>query len=130
MPHWLSLYCVCICYIGVDYLLNVSYCCRYRKSTALTVRGLHKLVIDPLGHCGLHNLTAAEWPHFNLTAVTLTQSVFGIYTLLQLKAAEYGSNLESYLKWSAVSLFLPRYVWMVCRTLLSGSLCRCSTLSC
>eukprot|EP00658_Telonema_sp_P-2_P036364 TRINITY_DN26329_c0_g1_i1.p1 TRINITY_DN26329_c0_g1~~TRINITY_DN26329_c0_g1_i1.p1 ORF type:complete len:604 (-),score=138.07 TRINITY_DN26329_c0_g1_i1:114-1925(-) len=82
----------------------------YRTQSHWTVRDLHKLVVDPLGHCGLHG---GITPFLNASAIALITKTNALYTFLLFKSTESGSNLERLAKWAAVSAVLPRMVWMV-----------------
>ena len=82
----------------------------YSTKSFIGVRGLHKLIVDPLGHCGIHGM---HNPSINSTAAALVAKVYGIYTFLQMKTAESGTALGVSLKWAALSSVLPRIVWMV-----------------
>eukprot|EP00656_Telonema_subtile_P007552 TRINITY_DN13542_c0_g1_i3.p1 TRINITY_DN13542_c0_g1~~TRINITY_DN13542_c0_g1_i3.p1 ORF type:complete len:618 (-),score=81.72 TRINITY_DN13542_c0_g1_i3:195-2048(-) len=82
----------------------------YRRESHPSVRELHRLVVDPLGHCGIHNTTQ---PIINATAFKLVNELNAIYTFLVFKVGQSGAPWEAHLKWRLLSTVLPRIVWMV-----------------
>jgi len=86
----------------------------YQQNSSPDVRHKHRLVVDPLGHCGLHGYVG----NLNATAVTLVQATYGLATYLQYKCFEgargtWLSDAAARAKWDVLTALLPPIVWMV-----------------
>lgn len=81
----------------------------YRSTSKWEVRDMHRLVIDPLGHCGLHGYTG----NLNTTAMNIISAMINLENVAILKCYGGSSRLAGLAKWRVLSALIPRMIWMV-----------------
>ena len=81
----------------------------YRSEGSGWVSHFHKLIVDPLGHCGLHSYTG----NLNQSAIVLAQETVQVLNMALFKSYGSGNTDIGYAKWAVISELFPRYIWMV-----------------
>eukprot|EP01084_Bolivina_argentea_P175449 303830_1 len=88
----------------------------YTEQSSLIMRGLHRLVIDPYGHCALHGAPPNGLPG-NTTAQSLTQGAYflgtTIMTAIFKDATNFLSNGLALAKWRIAINSIPHIVMYV-----------------